>query len=81
MRKLIAALPAAAVIAVGAAAVLQTSASAATTTFLPPGSPARQCHQRRDQPGDHHPGQPGCHQHGQPAKPSRRFPDHHHDLL
>jgi hypothetical protein len=42
MRKLIAALPAAAVIAVGAAAVLQTSASAATTTFLPPGSPASQ---------------------------------------
>jgi hypothetical protein len=41
MRKLIAPLPAAAVIAVGMVAVLQTSASASTTTFVPPGSPAR----------------------------------------
>jgi hypothetical protein len=42
MRRHIAPLPAAAVIAVGVVAVLQTSASASTTTFVPPGSPARQ---------------------------------------
>ena len=42
MRKIIAALPAAAVIAVGATAILQSSASASTSTFPPPGSPARQ---------------------------------------